>query len=202
MQAQGFAALPGQKFSFDMTPEGRVTRVAGVDAMLDHVVKSIQIPVPGAREQLREQMKQQFGDKAMKEMMEKMFATFPDGPVGVGESWSRTITLTSGFPMILENTWTLEDRSGGIAKIRCDSKIKPSPEAKPMEIGPMNLTHRLSGTQHGTTEVDEATGWPVRAELHQDLSGTIRVSGLPGMASGTEWPMKVKSEITMERVDK
>jgi hypothetical protein len=198
LMAKGFAALVGQGFSLDMTPEGRVIRVEGADQLLARVTESIDIAVPAMRSTIETQMKQQFGDQALKEMMEQMMAIYPEEAVAVGDSWSRKMTVARGFPMIIDNNWTLKSRADGVAVVEVSSKVEPNPDAGPMEMGGMSIQQKLRGTQNGTIEIDETSGWVVKSTLNQDFSGEMTVVGGPQEVT---IPMSLEGAVLVETLD-
>lgn len=193
--ALGFAALPGQTFTIVMTPAGKVAEVRGVNEMLQSIMKRAQMPDGPAQEAMLKMMKEQFGEQAMKEQMQNLFGFYPESPVAVGESWSQEVKISMGFPMVLNNTYTLESRDGGVARIAVESRLSSNPEAKPLEVGPMTMTYALTGSQTGTTHIDEASGWATDATLTQQITGdmTMTTSG-----NAQKVPMAIKSDIAVE----
>ncbi len=196
--AKAFAAQLGQSFSLTLTPEGRITKVEGVDKLFDHVLQSMDIPAGPQRDALENSLKQQFGDQAMQDSMEQLTAIYPDEPVDIGDSWNRKVTMSKGFPMQLENTWTLKSRKDGQATIDVKSKISSNANAGPIKMGPVSLKYDFSGQQQGQFVLDEATGWTVSAKTTQKLTGKVNVTGAPGMPAGMSWPITIESTITLE----
>jgi len=201
MAARGFAGLVGQGFSMKITPEGRVLEIAGVDKMLDHIVKGLGLPAGPIRQQLKDGMKEQFGEAALKEMMETTFAIYPADPVEVGDSWTSKLVLTKRLPMVVETTYTLKGRSGGVASVALKSKVSVNKDAGPTKAVPISMKYALTGTQGGTMEIDEATGWTVRASIEQDIGGKITMLSGPGLPAGTSWPIKIKGTVTIGPLD-
>ena len=193
--AQGFAALVGEGFRMDLTPQGRATRVEGADQLLDRLADRIDVPSEALRTTLKQQMEKQFGDQALKEMIEQMMGIYPDHPVGVGDSWSKKMVVTVGMPTVVNNTWTLKSRQDGVAFIDVQSTVEPNPDAGALEMGPAKVKHQLSGTQNGSIEMDEATGWVLRSTVKQQLSGELSVEGGP---QAVTVPMSLESEIRLE----
>lgn len=198
LPAKAFAAMLGQGFTLKMTPTGRVTDIQGVDKMFEAIFEAIDIPEGPMMDSVVEGLKQQFGDEALKEMMEKMTAVFPDKPVAIGDSWSLKATLATGFPVIMENTWTLTDRKDGVATINVESTFKPNPEGEPMKIGPMTMRFRLKGSQKGTFKLDEATGWFIEGELTQKMAGEVTMKGIPGQTEEMSVPMTIETVMKFE----
>jgi hypothetical protein len=196
--ARGFAALVGQGFSMDMTPEGRVVRVEGADQLLARITENIEIPMPAMRSTIEAQMKQQFGDQALKEMMEQMMAIYPEKPVAVGDSWSRKVTVARGFPMVMDNNWTLKSRADGVAVVEVRSTVEPNPDAGPLEMGGMRIQQKLRGDQQGTIEIDETSGWVLKSTLNQEFSGEMTIIGGPQEVT---MPMTIEGVVRVESLD-
>ena len=195
--AQGLAALVGQSFTLDFTPEGRVTRVEGLDAVLARMIEKLELPAGAMKKMMEDQLKKQFGDKAMRETMEQLMAMYPEGPVGIGDSWTKKVKLTKAFPLEMENTYVLKERKGGVAILDTRSTLKSDPKAEPMKMGPLSLSYDLTGKQEGQVEMDEATGWTLGAKMTQEFSGKMKMEGAPGMTEPLSWPITAKSTITL-----
>jgi hypothetical protein len=195
------AALVGQGFTLSIAPNGRVSNVKGADALLKKMFKDMDLPA-AMRDTMEKQLKGQFGDQAIGEMMEKMLAVYPDRPVAIGESWQRQFAVTAGMPMVMDNTWTLKEVRDGTAVIDVVSKITADSKAKPMEIGPMKMKFELSGDQKGTIEVPLDSGWIATSKLTQDVKGNVEMSGAPGSDTPMSFPMSIKSTTTLEKVEK
>jgi hypothetical protein len=200
LPAKLFAAMVGQSFTMKLTPQGHVSELTGVDQMLQKVFDAIEVPDPQMKEAVLADLKRQFGDAALGEMMERTMAIFPDKPVGVGDSWTQTMTLNTGFPSITENTWTLTGRKDGVATVEVKSTLKPNEKAAPMKMGPFSMTFDLSGTQTGTFKLDEATGWFVGGTITQDISGEMSVTGAPDTQGEIKVPMTIQGVTTIEPV--
>jgi hypothetical protein len=121
-----------------------------------------------------------------REMVDALAGVFPDHPVGVGDSWRRTVSLTRGFPLTLESVWKLSQRGGGKAVLDVSSAVKPRSGGTPLTIGPFTVAGELTGTQTGTVWLTEATGWPERVVSRQSFTGRIIVGGggPPAVLSG------------------
>ncbi len=200
--AKGAAALVGETVVIDFSPDGRVTRVVGMDALFEKVMKETELPEGPTKEMLKEQLKKQFGDKAMRESMEQLTAIYPDKPVAVGDSWVRKAKVSKGFPMGIESTYTLKGLKDGVAQVGLKSKITTDPEGEPMKMGPMSMKFDFDGEQEGDIELETRSGWTLRAELNQDFSGKMNMEGLPGTTDAMSWPIRVKGKITVEPVEK
>src|SRR5207247_8569818 len=135
----------------------------------------------------------QFGEAAMKQNMQNPFALYPPRAVAVGETWSRKVVVSKGLPLVIEGSYALKARTAGVAEIAMDAKISPNPEAGPVELGTGKMTYNLSGDQHGSARIDEATGWTKSLTTEQDVSGTIAVD-MPGDKDAAI-PITVKSKV-------
>jgi hypothetical protein len=192
---KAFSVLPGLSFRMTLTPAGAVTAVEGVDEMLAEVVRRLSLPEGPERVSVQRVLTEQFGESAMKQNMQNLFALYPPRPVAVGESWERKVVVNRGFPLVIDGGYTLKSRAGGVAEIEVKAKLSPNADAGPVELGTGKMSYELAGEQHGTAKVEEATGWTRSLETTQDVAGTIHFQ--TGANSETTVPIKVKSKVTM-----
>lgn len=169
--ASGLAALVGQGYALTVTPAGAITQVTGLQKMLDAVLARLSLPEGPLRTAAEKALKQQLNEANLKQSLADVFAPFPDHPVAVGESWSRSRRVSQGFPIKVQTTYTLAGREGGIATIKVTGAAATLPDGT-MELGPMRMSYDLKGEQTGSLEIAESTGWTRKSEIAQRLSGS------------------------------
>ncbi len=78
--AMAWVAMLDESFTMKMTSKGRVTQITGFDKMLERLSETIEAPDEETKNAMIEDMKRQFGDDAMKEMMETSPPCCPTSP--------------------------------------------------------------------------------------------------------------------------
>ena len=170
---QGFAALLGEGFSLRMTPSGQVKAVRGSRRMRENISKKL-LPSGRLRQFLMKDLEQHISKEAIKELTENSMAIYPDRPVGVRDSWSKTVVLSQGFAMIIKHKWTLKERKNGVAVIDVNSVVTPNRKAKPMQTGGA-MSYEFSGRQWGSVQMQESTGLIAGSKINQDVSGRMQM---------------------------
>jgi hypothetical protein len=198
--AQGFAALLGEGFSLEITPQGRVEAVEGLQTIRDNIGKKL--PAGPMKEAMMLGLKQFVNEKGIKEMMESSMAIYPEKPVGIGDSWRKTVALTQGAAMTVENEYILKDRKNGISFIEVKSNIKSNPNAEPMEMGLTKVRYELLGKQQGLIEIEESTGRLIRSKTNQDISGQIKVKVEGQQSQEMHIPVKIDGIVTCEMTER
>jgi hypothetical protein len=165
-------ALIGQGFTFKISPAGKVVESSGSDQLLEKMAAKMD---PAQKDQMMAQLKGQFGSK----MVEDMYDYYPDKAVDNGESWTHTQKLPAPMAADVQIKFTLLDHVAGKSTVGVAGTIQTQDADA--------AAGKLSGTQAGTIVLDESTGLPVKAEMKQDLKGTVQ-----GM------PMTINSTITIE----
>ena len=172
-------AMVGHAFNMTMLATGQVTSVSGMDEMVDRLFEAMGTEdVPEEMMgMLRDGMKAEFGDDAMKQMMSQAFLSFPKEPIEVGDSWSMTMSLLG---MRLASEMTLGSVEGGVATVASEIVIEPDPERDP-SFGAFSMSYeRLEGAGTGSYRIDVASGMLIDADFTQDFEATMRVT-IPGM---------------------
>jgi hypothetical protein len=169
--ASGLAALVGQSYAMTVSPQGTITQITGLQKMLDSVLARLNLPEGPLRTAAENAVRQQLSEAKLKEGLAEIFAPFPDHPVALGESWTRTQQVNQGFPMKLETTYTLESREAGVAHVKVSGKAATASNAT-MDMGPVKMSYDLKGDQAGSLDIVESTGWTRQSELRQQLTGS------------------------------
>lgn len=205
-------SLEGRTFTLVMSPKGKVSSVTGMDRAAaeagDALVTAVKDVMGKQMEQLPEAMRgmeqlltgeidvvvrkgvrDQLGDEAIRERLESVFAVYPEDPtVAKGAVWERTLSLFKGQPMVLNDTFTLEEVKDGVARIAVASQVSPNTAAEPMSLMGMEMKMELSGSRTGTIEIDTETGWITSRTMESDLNGNVSVMGMQATmkVTGTE----------------
>jgi len=208
--AQWFAALLNEGFSVKLTPHGKAVQVEGLDKIRNNI--SQKVPAGPMRENMLKSMEQFLSEEAMKKFVESCSAMYPEREVGVGDSWTKIISMSVGFPMTIANKYMLKDRKDGVSVLDVTSEIKSDPNAKPMEMGPMKMKYELTGTQQGQVRMNEMTGLLLTSKIEQQVSGQVKmIMSTPAQAQKPDQPqtptemaipMKIKSNISMEMTER
>ena len=193
-----YAAIIGKGFAITVTPDLKISRVTGIDELLASILEPFAALDEQTRQSVEKMLREEFGEDAIRQTVEQSFRIYPDGPVGVGEQWSRTMRLRAGFPMILETTYTLAARKDGLATLAVRGAIRSDPESPDLEIGPMKLRVDLNGAQTGTTQVDEKTGWTMHSEVAQEVTGEMKMAGMPDAPDDSVAPITLRGTIVLE----
>jgi len=195
--AKAFAALAGLGFKSTVTPTGKVTAVEGLDAMFAEMVRKLELPDGPQKAAVQKALNDQFGEDAMKQNLQNVFALYPEKPVAPGDSWQRRVVVSKGFPMVIEGTYTLKSRSGGVAHVEIRATLSPNEAAGPVELGTGKMSYDLKGEQSGTADVEEATGWTRSLTTNQTVAGGLRFQAAGGVPE-TNNPITIQEKVTIE----
>lgn len=192
--AEAFSALVGSGFSMLITPQGKVLEIEGLEAMYDRMLAEIDFDDPALEQQFRQTISQQFGEETLKQQMNNTTLEFPEGEIQVGDSWTASAELTSGTPMLIQTTNTLQAVEGSIATVDVHSTVRPNPEAGPIEFGMFQIEYNVSGEQNGVVQVDLESGLS-SSQVRQSLSGEM-VMAAEGQRVTV--PLSIRSLIQVE----
>lgn len=194
-QMKPFAAMLGKTVTFNLAPDGEVTDMQGMDAIMDDIVDAMAGEAGANEEEMREQLKGQFGDGMMRQTIEQSFQWYPEGPVSGGDTWSRQMAVKAGLTLIMNTDYTLKALQNGNALIDISGTFKSDPDAEPMRMGPMEMRYDLSGQQEGDMVVDVDDGITGKTTLKQSASGMMNMkSGGQNM----EVPLAFSSRLVSE----
>ncbi len=199
---KGFAAIVGESFDVQITPKGAIMKVTGLESFIQRMMDKIDLPYGSQRDIIEKNLAENYGEKAVQEMLENMLKVFADKSVKVGQSWEKKIEMRKTIPMIIESTYTLRELSSDIAYIDIESLLKPNPVTLPDRSGLMQFIYDISGTQKGTLEIELDSGLIRHAQFNQKMSGDVRVAGTKGMPQSMSWPVKISSVISIDSVRK
>jgi hypothetical protein len=71
-----------------------------------------------------------------------------------------------------------------------------------MDAGGMKLRFDLSGTQEGTSRIDEATGLVTGSQTHQQLKGQIKMAASAEDPPMMTVPMAIDTQVAAETSDR
>lgn len=194
-QAKVYNAVVGQAIALRLSPSGAPLSVEGASDLVKRVVDALQPDEGIDAETTAKSVELQFGEAAMRENIGRNLEIYPDRPVAVGESWVKKFTMTSGFPITSETTYTLRSVDGQTAVIEVKSDIKASHSTSQPVGGQGKMAYDLKGAQSGTITLDLATGWYREAALEKELSGDIIFESGAGETNKVPTTMKSKETI-------
>jgi len=168
-----------------------VLEVRGIKEMQEKTIAAIPAT---QRSLLGPILKTQLSEANLKEMIQKSSNNaYPNHPVGIGESWTQNISLSAGFPIKLDMTYTLRDRQNGIANLDVSGKIAMDSDGKSMGMPGAGISMKINGQQTGTMQVRESDGWVLKSQHALRFSGTMTVD-----KPKKSWPIYSSMTTTVE----
>ncbi len=192
------AGLVGKTYHMVLSPTGKVLEVNGADQIVDSLVDSMQAPAEVKAVLSKDALKNQFGDKATKEMMTTFIGSFPDHPVKDGDHWQQEMNLKYGYPVKVNVEYTLEKTLNQIATLDVKVIRTPLPDAPAMTVGNISFSYELSGEDKGKIDVDLKTGWITTGKVDSKLGGKVIVAPTQELPEGLTWPISVTGTIALK----
>lgn len=201
MMGDIFKHMTGIEFVMKLTPKGKIAAIEGFDEMIDKMASAMDDP--NAARAMKQTMKAFMSEDKLTEMNSDMMVSFPDHPVGIGDMWDTVASIGgAGMPIEIDVTYVLKERKNGMAILDVSSKMDMGTEdGKLMEMNGMKVNMLMTGTQTGTTQIDETTGWYVRGKANMKYSITMKMQPNPQMPDGMTIPMTIQGTTTIEPFD-
>ena len=197
-----WSAMVGESFVIDVTPKGEIVGVQDFEQMWERMMEKLAGDDPNVAQAMKEMMKNFMSEEHLKQTGGDMMMQFLDEPVVVGDMWYDTTSINVGFPVDIDVTYILKDRKDGIAFIDVISKMDMGEhDGKLVEVEGVKINMQMSGTQTGTVEVDETTGWMLRCKVDQNFSGVIKMAPNKHMPNGMSIPMTIQGTNTVEPME-
>lgn len=192
----GFAALVGKSISILMSPEGKTLEISGFDEIIADMIDRQAGSDAELRATLEKSLKGQFSDEALQQQFGDFVVPFPTDPIRIGESWTSTVNANIMGAMVIETKYTLSARKNDIATFKLDSTLKSGGDGVSVEMGGMQISYQLEGTQTGTMDVNENDGMTTKGNLTQAIKGKITMTTTDGQP--LTWPVSLESTIVIE----
>lgn len=193
--------MKGQVLKMKMSRLGRVTDIEDVEGKWDAIIDGFDQFSEQEREQVKTQLMNSYGGKAISGSIESYTAIFPDKKkVKKGAEWTIETKTDAGMPFSASNTYTLESIESDFVILSCVSSVKSSEPDKYIETNGMMLKYNLAGESTSTLKVDKESGWIREAKIEQSIKGTSRIQANEQIPDGMSIPMTIVSatEISSE----
>jgi len=201
MIGQMFEGMVGLSFVMKVNTQGKVVEVKGFKEMMQQMAEKIGADDPAENEEIKEFLKNFLSEDKVKMMGSNMSLAFPSQPVGIGDSWTDKETMSVGFPIEIDNTYTLKESKNGVAIVDISSMMDLGENGASIEIGPMKMNMEMTGSVQGTSEINEASGWMIRSKMKMQLAGQMSIAPNEQMPEGMTVPMSIESVITIEPIE-
>lgn len=196
MMARGFQGLVDRTLQVQFDADGEVVTIEGIEAMIDQVIASMDLPEGPAKDAAEQATRSQLNQDTMKQMMSMGSAAFPDRPVAVGDQWDDQQAMGGMMPMTIQSAYTFDAFDDDTATLAFDGKVMPNPEAQPFAMGESDMDMEFTGTMTGETVLDRQTGWTRSALITQDLDGGMTINTADGQSMNIDMKIVSKTTIT------
>ena len=189
--------MVGKSFQVEMLNNGKVTKVENLENVFSNMFEGIPDLSEEQKSQLVGQMMQSYGEKAFKGNIEMITAILPAKKVSVGDSWTSTTRLESGFAADVNNTYTLASSDASAVVIEGSSDIATDPTGSTTEVNGMKTSYELSGTMTATYTLDPKTNWVLMGKVNQKMTGEAEIADSPQIPGGITIPMEITNLMTI-----
>lgn len=172
--AKAIASVVGTDFNFELTNNGTVNNISGIEAMLDTMAASMDFDSEEQATVFKSQMAAQYNVETLKSQMKRTMIIFPDKKLNKGDSWSADESVNTPFPMNIQTMYELADYDSETATINVSSDIFS--ELQQLNMNGATMTPDLTGEQFGTIVIDRSTGLVLSIELEQLISGVMSMT--------------------------
>jgi len=151
-------ALVGMQTQFSVTPEGTIAEVKGLSDVVDKArARAGESPAAAS---ILDQYKASMSDAAMKRTLDELLAIAPGREVRLGDTWSRTTSVSMGAAGTLSvvSTHKLSASEAGKATIATESVLGLQAAAASAAAGPAASFTLRDGSGRGETVIDTQRG--------------------------------------------
>jgi hypothetical protein len=207
MPDETFEEMKNATLTVTIGPKGDVRTVTGMEPVVEKLVEGAKkamdaqmadVP-PQMKAMAASQMSQMMegmtdavrtmaGDEAAQKNLNALLGFYPAEPVGVDDTWSRTYEVMMPAPMQATAEYVVKARSGGVMSIDFKTTYAPMPD-KAIDLGIMSMEFLMRGTETGSMQVDEETGWIIAVSSTVDVKGSIDMGMMESKVAikGTEY---------------
>lgn len=166
-------ALIDKPFYIKLTKKGKIIEVNGIDSLINSLTDILKNLDENKKEQVLKNIRNSFGEDAIKASFERITAIFPDDPVKVGDTWKNSIQLKSIAELQYDNNFELKEANKDYYLIACQSINKTINDVETVHQNGMNLRYNLTGNQSSEIKIDPQTGWIKSEIISEHLSGKV-----------------------------
>ncbi len=177
IETLGFTALAGKTFKISLSPVGEVKIIKGVYDIINDTMEQINIQEESLKENIKNNLISQYGNEALKEMLENILRFRPDVLVAVEESWNKKTIILRGTSMEIDSRFTLKENTTEVATIAVASTIK-SIDKKEFKQNNESMNYSFSGEQTGEIQIDKNTGWIILSTINRNYTGYLIVKNM------------------------
>ena len=172
IMSKSFKGIVGNPFKVILLKNGRVSSV-DMYAFWEKFDSSLEWLPFTQKEQVVEQVKQAYGEKAFKGSFEQIFAFIPEKYVDKGEKWHTQIELSANFPATMDSEYKLQKIAKDYLTIIGTSNISTNglQDAIVQSSSGELMKYNLTGTATSNIQIDRNTGWVIEATIKQTLKG-------------------------------
>jgi len=172
LMSKSFKGLVDNSFKIILLKNGRVSSV-DMSAFWEKVNSSLEWLPLMQKEQIVEQIKQAYGEKAFKGSLEQVFAFLPEKPVNKGEKWHTQIELNANFPATMNSEYKLGKITKDYFVIMGTSDISTNglQDAITQSSSGELMRYNLIGNATSNIKIDRNTGWVIESTIKQTLKG-------------------------------
>lgn len=187
------ASLVDQAFYIQMNKQGKVSEVTGIDPIFSNMFAKYPQLSEAQKEQMKSQMLQSFGEKALKSNIEICSAIFPESAVAIGEKWLVKTQLEGNIAADVESNYELKECKASTCLISGTSTITSTNKDRYVQTNGMPLKYDLSGTINSEITINKTNGWILEAKVKQVLSGNAQIQDNPNLPGGMTIPMTINT---------
>ncbi len=173
---------------------GKVSGLEDVESLWDSVINQFsQFPLE-QRQQVKSQLMNSYGNKAITGSIETITAIFPEKPVKKGAQWNILTNLEAGMSSTLSTTFTFQGNEAGFALIGGQGTMETTDKDAYIETNGMMMKYDLSGTSTSQFKIDQKSGWIQEATIEQNIGGDAFIKESDQIPEGMTIPMNIRSE--------
>ncbi len=195
--SQIMSAIIDRPFQVIMGKRGEIIDVQGVEGLWENAINQFDELPAMQKEQIKSQLMNTFGNKALKGNMEMITRIFPANAVKMGDEWAVKTNLEGAMAASVNTRYQLSDINADHVLINGQSVIESLDGEKYVEMGGMELRYDIKGTMTSEIKIDKSSGWVIEAKISQNMKGDGHIKGNPQMPDGMTIPMETTTETVM-----
>ena len=188
-------------FIVTMNKFGRAETIEGHENLLADVTK---LGIDKERlAGLKQTFEQMYDKNSLKNSFEQAMVFYPDKKIIPGDQWEAKQEFPMGFPIAVDNTWSLVSINGSTGQLSASGICSTSDKEKILDlVNGMKAKVDLSGKQGVKSSVNVKTGWPAEKEINSELKGKMILLAGGMLPMDMEVPVELIAKTTFKFVKK